>query len=168
MPKKMPQVVFFDPKCSLRRPRVDWFYHFRRFLKIRKIVDFSTSLLGDEKSIKIDPWALRGCHRVSGYRAMAPDFGASAPRAGPARVLSVNKNRYLKYRYIKTGIYNFSNVKFRFIIHVSGSNTPMGRWPGELLWRWSSAQYGPCNIYIFISLRRDINYYLQRHQHNTK
>ena len=90
MPKWRPKVVDFDPKCDLGRPRVDWFYHVRRFLKIRKIVDFSTSLLGDEKSIKIDLWALRGCHRVSEYRAMAPDFGASAPRAGPARVLSVN------------------------------------------------------------------------------
>ena len=52
------------------------------------------SLLGDEKSIKIDLWALRGCHRVSEYRAVVPDLGASAPRAGPARVLSVNKNCY--------------------------------------------------------------------------
>ena len=131
MPKWRPKVADFDPKCDLGRPMVDWFYHFRRFLKIRKIVDFSTSLLGDEKSIKIDPWALRGCHRVSEYRAMVPDFGVSAPRAGPARVLSVDKNRYLKYRYIKTGIYNISNIKYRYIIHVSGSNTPMGRWPGE-------------------------------------
>ena len=70
---------------------------------------------------------------VFGYRAVAPDFGASAPRAGPARVLSVNKNRYLKYRYIKTGINNRSYIKIRYIIHVSGSNTPMGRWPGEFL-----------------------------------
>ena len=97
------------------------------------------SLLGNEKSIKIDLWALRGCHRVSGYRAMAPDFGASAPRAGPARVLSVNKNRYLKYRYIKTGIYNISYIKIRYIIHVSGSNTPMGRWPGEFVAYFGSA-----------------------------
>ena len=62
------------------------------------------SLLGDEEPIKIDLWASKGCQGVSGYRAGVPDFGASAPRAGPARVLSVYKNRYFKSRYLKTAI----------------------------------------------------------------
>ena len=44
MPKWSPKVVVFGPKCDLWRPRVDWFYNFCRFLKIRKIVDFSMSL----------------------------------------------------------------------------------------------------------------------------
>ena len=53
MPKWNPKVVDFDPKCDLGRPRIDWFCHFGRFSKIRKIIDFSMSFLSTKNQLKI-------------------------------------------------------------------------------------------------------------------
>ena len=63
MPKGSPKVEVFAPKTDLGRSRVDWFCHFGRFLRIRKIIVFSMSFWVVEKSIKIEPWGVKGRKR---------------------------------------------------------------------------------------------------------
>ena len=60
MPKGSPKVEVFAPKTDLGRSRVDWFCHFGRFLRIRKIIVFSMSFWVVKKSIKIEPWGAKG------------------------------------------------------------------------------------------------------------
>ena len=66
MPKGSPKVEVFAPKTDLGRSRVDWFCHFGRFLRIRKIIVFSMSFWVVKKSIKIEPWGAKGRKHRSG------------------------------------------------------------------------------------------------------
>ena len=66
MPKGSPKVEVFAPKTDLGRSRVDWFCHFGRFLRIRKIIVFSMSFWVVKKSIKIEPWVTEGQPKRSG------------------------------------------------------------------------------------------------------
>ena len=67
MPKGSPKVEVFAPKTDLGRSRVDWFCHFGRFLRIRKIIVFSMSFWVVKKSIKIEPWGAKGRKHRSGF-----------------------------------------------------------------------------------------------------
>ena len=83
IPKGSPKVEVFAPKTDLGNPRVDWFCHFGRFWRIRKIIVFSMSLWIVEKSIKIEPWGVQGAKtafRVGSSRAF---LGSVAPGRRP-------------------------------------------------------------------------------------
>ena len=59
--KGYPKVMIFAPKTFLWRQKGRWFYHFVRFLGIRKICVFSMALWVIKKLIKFVPGQSRGC-----------------------------------------------------------------------------------------------------------
>ena len=109
MPKGSPQIVFFDEKCPLGRPRVDLFSHFGCFLRVRKITVFLTPSWDVKKSKKSDLGAPRGRQGDFDYSAGVPFRHRGVP-------IPMKRKTVLQ-----------QNSKTR----TRDPDTPMGRRPGE-------------------------------------
>ena len=80
MPKESPKVMFFGPKTDLQRPRVHWFCNLGKFLRMRKISDFSMPLWvskkcpGSSLPWKSGRWCSPGVPREPPFRAQFIGF----------------------------------------------------------------------------------------------